>query len=183
MQKRSKAEWEAARSRGTTDSEIRARLSGKHVRHRVLPVTEDDAEAGISFSRSKPLEKADVGQSGLPYDEDTMQGNKEREHRDTSDTKLWMLRCGKNVHRRVLPMGEDDSETRQDFVTSSQEASMTISRRGKLDMWKGDSAYDDVALEGKGYGERRRIIENDPQTHFSGQTGRQRVLTAPNDDG
>ena len=134
MQKRSKAEWEAARSRGTTDSEIRARLSGKHVRHRVLPVAEDDAEVGTSLSPSTPLEKADVGESCLPYEKDTMRGNKEREHRDTSDTKLWMLLCGKNVHRRVPSMSEDDSETRRDFVTSSQKASMTISRPGKLDM-------------------------------------------------
>ena len=123
-----------------------------------------------------------MGQSGLPYDKDTMRGDKEREHRDTSDTELWMLLCGKNVHRRVLSMGEDDSETRRDCVTSSQEASMTISRRGKLDMWKGDSAYDDGALEGKRYGERRRIIESDTQTHVSGQTGRQWVQTAPDDD-
>ncbi|CAM9904578.1 unnamed protein product, partial [Ascophyllum nodosum] len=52
LEKRSKAEWEAARSRGTTDSEIRARLSGKHVRHRVLPLAEDDAKVGTSLSPS-----------------------------------------------------------------------------------------------------------------------------------
>ena len=97
-QKRAKIEWEEAQRRRMSDGEIRARLSGKSIRHQVLPMVNDDTDTGCGVtalspepptSLSTPRATTNLWPAFSAFEKDTSRGKfKGNEEEGVSD-ELW----------------------------------------------------------------------------------------------
>ena len=100
-QNRAKVEWEEAQRRRTTDSEIRARLSGKSIRHQVLPMVNDDPDTGCGVTRlspepstllSTPRATANLWPGDSAFEEDTSGGKLNGDQEEGLSDELWQQR-------------------------------------------------------------------------------------------
>ena len=97
-QKRAKIEWEGAQRRRMTDSEIRARLSGKTIRHKVLPMANDDPDTDCGetvlspeppTSLSTPRATTNLGPAFSAVEKDTSRGKIDRDQEKGVSDELW----------------------------------------------------------------------------------------------
>ncbi|CAN0278175.1 unnamed protein product [Ascophyllum nodosum] len=98
LKKRAKIEWEGAQRRRMTDSEIRARLSGKTIRHKVLPMANDDPDTDCGetvlspeppTSLSTPRATTNLWPAFSAVEKDTSRGKIDRDQEKGVSDELW----------------------------------------------------------------------------------------------